>query len=653
MNENDLKWIAVNGLNLNPFNICLSEKLETFHWCADFSGFGEDKADKAQLCIFDVLNRKERPNIIIFCGSSSAPSWYNSLLMGLGLDFKFLSGAKDAVTYFSGELSNLFIISEDVLSDSENNAVLSEMKKNGIVWDLMIVDTSESIDGINPALYTENVGMKADRVLIFAPTPSVYTEAPDCVKTIAEALLNKDADTSAPINADTMRFSMDNPYLNYPDESGKFEEIKPVYYSFSEKALPQNLHIDEMQSGIRYSAGGNIFEEYNLEERKIYLKPSYTRAEAEILKNIDKKLEVFLKVIDPVIHSVGQTAIVYFDTDATLNYVEKILSAIYYDKMSSVAVFTKNSLDTRRLKQWYESDKQRKINVILTKDSLDETFGVYSPITHIINYELPDNPIILQQRFMRRGLMGGENPEFVIFADENGLFDSRILTKVLPGNLYKAFRHNLAGENILFRVRGMDGMIAAMLKDIKYIADYTGAVGSSFDVISRFKNDYNIPAARNLTTAAKTNEYSIKKLGLLVDALGVRDIMAEKEIDGDALKATLSAKLDEIKNGFTYFDNSMKLCTVPRHHSENEEYKKFAGYLSGNPYINGCENAKSKLKEMADGKDGYPYLKSSLTGLSDYMKTPVIYNIWCYLHKELKIGGSYEEMIKAYNEGVI
>lgn len=653
MNENDLKWIAVSGLELNPFNICLSEKLENYGWCVDFSGFGEGKTDKAQLCIFDVLDRKDRPNIMIICSSASSPSWYNSMLMGLGLDFKFLSGAKDAVTYFSTELSNLFIVSEDVLSDSENNAVLNEMKKSAIIWDLMIVDTSENIDGITPSLYTENIGMKAERVLVFAPTPSAYTEAPDCVKEIVTALLNKETDVSAPINADTMKFSMDTPYLNYPDESRTFAEIKPVYYSFSEKTIPQNLHIEEMQSGIRYSAGGNVFEEYNLEERKIYLKPSYTRADAEILKNTDKKLEAFLKVIEPVMASNDKTAIVYFDTDATLNYVEKILRAIYYDKANSIAVFAKNSFDTRRLKEWYESVKSQRIRVVLAKDNLDETFGVYCPITHIVNYELPDNPVLLHQRFMRRGLMGGANPEFVIFADENGIFDSRILTKVLPGNLYKAFRRDLAGENVLFRIRGMDAMIADMLKDIKYIADYTGAVGSSFDVISRFKLEYNIPAVRNLTTAAKTNEYSIKKLGLLVNALGVRDIVAEKEINKDALTSAVSAKINEIKNGFTYFDESMALKTVPRHYCENDEYKKFAGYLSGNPYLKGVKTAKAKLKEMTSGKDGFVYLKSELNNLSDSMKTPVIYNIWRYWHKELGLGGSYEEMIKAYNEGVI
>ena len=69
--------------------------------------------------MFDVINRKEKPNILIVCSGSSCPSWYTSLLMGQGLDFKFLSGARDAVMYYSKELSNLFIVSEEVLADAE------------------------------------------------------------------------------------------------------------------------------------------------------------------------------------------------------------------------------------------------------------------------------------------------------------------------------------------------------------------------------------------------------------------------------------------------------------------------------------------------------------------------------------------------------
>ena len=97
----------------------------------------------------------------------------------------------------------------------------------------------------------------------------------------------------------------------------------------------------------------------------------------------------------------------------------------------------------------------------------------------------------------------------------------------------------------------------------------------------------------------------------------------------------------------------MVLKTVPRHYTENDEYKKFSGFLSGNPCLVGRDRAKEKLKEMAGGKNEFVYLKGELAGLSDSMRAAVLYNIWRCWHKEMNVGGSYEEMIKAYNEGVI
>ena len=58
-------------------------------------------------------------------------------------------------------------------------------------------------------------------------------------------------------------------------------------------------------------------------------------------------------------------------------------------------------------------------------------------------------------------------------------------------------------------------------------------------------------------------------------------------------------------------------------------------------------------KEMTGGKNEFVYLKGELAGLSDSMRAAVLYNIWRCWHKEMNVGGSYEEMIKAYNEGVI
>lgn len=651
MNENDLKWISVSALAPEPAHIALSEKMEKFGWCVDFSGFGEGKAKKAQLCVFDALSRSEKPNVLIISPSGFVQSWYNALLMGLGVDFKLVSGAKNAVAYFSKELSNLFIVSEDVLNDSANS-VFEEMQKSGVVWDLMIVDASGNAEGMNAQLYTEKIGMKSEKLLVFAPYPALYTESPAPVNDIVKALLNKEPDGIADITPAIFAFSDNSPYLNCPKKADS-ADINIVRYSFDEQLIPDKLKMPEQRSDGRYIHGGNIFEEYDIEARKIYLRPSYTRVEAEVLKNTDQKLGAFMKLIDPIMNSSDRAAIVYFDSDATLNYVEKILSAVYYDKTAEIMTCTKNLFDVRRLKQWYEAVDGRTVRIVLASDNLDETFGLYSRVTDIINYELPDNPAVFHQRYMRRGLLGGDKPSFTIFIDENGCFDSRILEKTLVGNLYKAFHRDVPTDNILFYIDGVEKMIADMLLDIKYISDYTGAVGSSFDVISRFKNEYNIPAERSLTTAARTHEYSKNKLSLLASAFGVTELLAEKDVDKEALLTAVTNKISEIRGGFTAFDEKMNLKTIDNAAVYNDGYKKLEAHVDGCPYILNAEKARKKLDGMIGASESFPYMKGETSGLSDIMTACVLYNAWLYLHKEKGKGGSYAQFIKAYNEGVI
>ena len=190
------------------------------------------------------------------------------------------------------------------------------------------------------------------------------------------------------------------------------------------------------------------------------------------------------------------------------------------------------------------------------KDEAVELFPLYSPITHIISYELPDHPAVLQQRYKRRALVGGKTPEFIFFCDTEGLFDGRVLKKALAGNLYKAFRRELPCENILLRIEGIEQILTDLLIDVKYIADYTGSVGSSFDVISRFKSDYMIPAERNLTTAARTHEYAAHKLSVLAAMLGVSALAEAKETDKAALLAAVTEKVNALRGGYASSDTT-------------------------------------------------------------------------------------------------
>ena len=98
MNANDIKWITSGNLEHNPFYFSIPEKLDKFGFCIDMSGYGEGKTDKAQMCIIDTANKKEKPNILIVCPDGCKESWYLCLLKGVGMDFKFVNSAHDAVT---------------------------------------------------------------------------------------------------------------------------------------------------------------------------------------------------------------------------------------------------------------------------------------------------------------------------------------------------------------------------------------------------------------------------------------------------------------------------------------------------------------------------------------------------------------------------
>ena len=655
MNANDLKWITSGNLEHNPFYFSIPEKLDKFGYCIDMSGYGEGKADKAQLCILDAANKKEEPNILIICPDGCKESWYLNLLKGVGLDFKFVNAAHDAVTFFSAETSNLMLLDEKVLAEGEGSA-FDPIRKSGILWDLVIIDGAGAVDGMIPSLYTENFGMKTNRLLIFAPYPSEYTTAPDGIKDIVKALMSDSAKAAAVdslvLDENMMKFTMDSPLVNYPKEEDGDSHLRIERYAFPEADIPQTLHIEDQ--GGRYSHGGNVFEEYNLPERSIYQKPSFTRSDAETLKNKDKKLAKFLEVIDGIMNSDDKTAIVYFKSEATIDYIEKILTSIYYDKTGSILFLEKASFDARRMKQWYETVPSRRVKVVLTVDKLSESIGIYSPITHIINYELPDSPVELQQRYKRRGVSpSGTQPEFIIFMDDNKLFDSRVLGKALAGNLYKAFRMNVPSENILFSVEGIEDILVDIIADIKYVADYTGAVGSSFDIISKFRQDYNVPAARQLTTAARTHEYAERKLKTLASALGAADMVEDKDLDKEALKGKILQTVRMIRSGYAYFDKDMSIKAVPRGTAQTKEFKEFAGYLDGNPFNLGLKNARDELKKAVSGKNEFVYIKDAIMQIPDTLKPAVLYNIWIYWHKTLGIGGSYAEFIKAYNEGVI
>lgn len=663
MNENSIKWISCSALDMTPLNLSLLEKVNKFGYALVLDEFGSDISTKAQLCIHDVLMNKEKPNILIITSPKLMHAWYKSLLLGLGVDFKFVAGSKNAIMYFSKDISNLYIMSDDSLDKESGNKVVGEMRNSDMVWDLIIIDTSLFIDGVNVSLYTENLKTKAEKLIVFSPVPAFYSENCDEIKKLVSSLLSNVERAltveNVKINEDIVGFSLDTPVMKYYSENAYGESYKRhvtvVEYEFDKNLLSPSKRLDDVQTGIpHYIHGGNLFEEYGLDERKLYQKQNYSAQELDKLRSVDKKLDAFLTKIDAMLQTKGNTAIVYFVTEASIDYVKKALYSLYPHKKDMICILKSEVYDTDLILNNYEGvSKTEEPRIVLATDLLGEKCLNVKKLTHIYNYELPDAPVYLEYRYARRGVQKTDSPEFIVFMDKNKQFDSRVLGKSIGSNIYKSFRKKVPSKSVWFSIPGIHSVLADMLIDLKYISGYTGEVGSSFDVISRFRSEYNIPAEIELPTAAKAHDYASKKLEILGKAFDVTALLSEKNVDADKLRAVLADKIDQFKRGFVYFDDDMTLRVISGEMLFNDEYKFFCTTITDNPCMKGLKNAVDHLDTLAGGGRGYPYIKNDTSQLTDALLPSVLYNIWRYWKTERGISRSFVEFIKMYNEGVI
>lgn len=661
MNDNSIKWISLYGMNLNAHNLSLPQRLDRFGYGIVLDEFGTDKATKAQICIFDELEGREKPNILVICPPQLVHSWYKSLLVELGVDFKFVTGSSDTSLFFSEEISNLYIMSDEVLREN-GGETLKALNSSGIVWDLMIIDAALAVDGVKADLYTQNAFIKANKLIIFAPFPSAYNEKPDGIKKIVKSLL-ADREKAAeidnfPVDATVLDFSLDTPFMKYYDDSSfdNNAKVTVIPYKIEKKYIPSNKRINDISTGVpHYVYGGNIFEEYSIDERKLYLRNVYSAENLKKLRVIDTKLDAFLKKTDDILKDSGNTIIVYFDSYNTVDYIYKALCSVYSDNTDMIKVQKGDLFDIQWVMQSFEAGKnRRRPRIILATDYLNEKCSVVEKITHIINYELPANPAVLQQRYKRRGFVKSDNPEFILFKDENGRFDSRILGKALAGNVYKAYRQDIPTKNIMMYIPQIDEMLADMLIELKRVAGRSTEVGGAgIDLIAKFAADYNVPAELKLAPGAKAHEYTTRKLEAIKKAFGVDALINSIETDKKELVQAISAKTEQLRNGFAFYDEKMTLQVIPDANHKTAEYDTFNSQIAENKYVNGIAEAKKLLDEKLDGADDYPQIREETNGMTDSLLTSVLYNVWKYCTEQKKIYKTYSEFIRKYNEGAI
>lgn len=661
MGIEEIKWISFYGKDTGTINQSFYEKVKKFGYCLVLDEYGSDKASKALLCVLDTISEKQESNILLVCPRHLMHSWYRTMVTKDGVDFKMISGSSRAITYFSEEMSNLYIISDDALKN--NNPLIEKFAEAGLVWDLVIIDAGLHTGGINTQMYLDNIKAKTEKLVVFSPVPSAYEKGYDSVRQLVKGLL-ADSEKAASVDSlafskNTICFNPDEPVMRYYDRevySGSTaRNVVMLNYAFDKDFISNSRKLIDIKTGLPlYQYGGNIFEEYGLEAKHIYTKPSFNITDVMELRAVDKKLDCFLQKLDEVMKLESGKIVIYCVTGSTISYLKKVITALYPNNANLLKIDRGDIFNTDY--DNFTSDAPDNTKIVITVDSIGSINPVLKNYTHIFNYELPDSPVVLEQRAARHGGSDEQSREFILFNDENGLFDSRMLSKVLFGKLYKSLVEGLPGRNVLFDIPCALQLIVSCIKDLQYVCGYTGEVTSCRDIIVQFMGDYNISADIDISTAAKAHEYTAKKLDRIYRAFGIQNSIKDNSTDEKTLKALIKPVLEGFKNSLLFLDENMQIAAVGGDElSEclySEQYNSYKQSVKNGELSSGIRTAQSELKTLIE-ENNQAQLGLSIQELNDLMKMPVLLGAWRYLTDEYMIKNTFRVFMKNYNEGVM
>lgn len=647
----DIKWIPLVGMNLSAANLAAAEKLRKFGFAVNCGEFGSEKLTKAGLCIYDVLQEKDDPNILIITSNSELYGWYRILMTSIGADFKIISGASNALVFFDKSSSNLFIMSRDALS--ANNAV-KEKAGADFLWDLVIIDEEQNIGVPDYAVYEKNIPGKTEKLLINAPFPCSGEDDRAALVSLIKSALD---DASLSSQADDMDFTADEAGLNgdspvmrcfgarsYTPDSGR--NVSFCEYGFDENVISGMRRRVDLRSGLPvYKYGGNIFEEYDCEkEKRLYLKPSYTRSDVEDLRAFDKKLDSFLSLIDELKKDSTNRIMVYCCDKNTLEYLRKALTCLYgNDVRVARSEFSRSEDILRKLRV---DDSTVYPGIILGTDALGAVGEGLDRINCIISYELPESPVMLERRCTRHGSAREAERRFIIFRDKNGMFDSRMLEKVLFPAAAEGFCGELPSRNILFDIPERGKCLNSVVSDLKYIKGYASEIDNCFDLIKKVKCDYVGEGADKISNSRQLVDFAGRMLDKIFKTFGLTAESSEEEISAAA--ENLSGLCSLYRGG-----QIMKLPT--------NTLSALGGTFEGDGYlsqpfaseaVSGLAKAKEHIDVIHSGENFHLMVKQELSALTDCIQYPVLFGIWKYRVREQGSKRSFRDYIKIYNDGI-
>ena len=662
MNTEEIKWISYYGKDISAISCSFHEKLNKFGFCLVLDEYGADKSTKAQISILNTVLEKQTPNILLICPRHLMHSWYRSVVTSNGVDFKMISGSSKAITYFNENMPNTYIIAEEALAS--DNSLMQRFADAGLTWDLVIIDAGLSTSGIKCDLYTEHLRAKTEKLVILSPIPCGYMQSYDEIRGLVKSLLADESKAAAvdsiSFDKKTICFDPDTPVMRYFDKSVYNGEVSRnvtmLEYEFSQDFISNSRRLIDIKTGLPlYAQGGNIFEEYGLEAKKTYTKPSYNVADVQELRDVDKKLDCFLTKLDDVLKGSENRAVVYCVTGSTILYLKKVISALYPNINGLLKIDRGDIFNTRY--DNFTNETRDNARIILTVDKIGSINPQVKNFTHIFNYELPDSPVIFEQRAARHGGKNEQSREFIIFSDKNNLLDSRMLSKVLFGKIYKSIVAGLPGRNVLFDIPNAAQLITNGIRDLQYVCSYTGEVSNCHDVITQFKADYNISPSIDISTAVKTHEYTKLKLDKIYRAFGIENRIKENTTtDEKVLKPMIKEALERFSGSLLYLDEQQHIVALGGAELEeslySEQFRAYKERCTTDDISSGIRAAQKMFENfITDNKNAE--LRLCVNELPDTVKMPVLLNSWRFLTDNFMIQETFRQFMKKYNEGVM
>lgn len=648
MSGNSVKWIPLEGMELTAADLAPAEKLRKFGFSLVCCSFGSGKLTKAGLCIYDVLAEKETPNILVVTSAREIYGWYRILMTGIGADFKVINGAANEIVFFTGDSSNLYLCPPAAL-DAANG--LKTKVPADFQWDLIIVDDEQSLSAPDCRKLSERIPWKSERLLMFTQFPAQNGEERAALSEFVKSTLAEEANASC---ADGLDFTVngvplgyDTPLLLAGDKhicSGALN-VETADYGFDAAFLAGLRRRSDIRTGLpSYKYGGNIFEDYDVEDMKgLYQKSTYTPSDVAELRAVDKKLDCFLNLADKVASDENSRAMIYCCDRNTVDYLRKVLSAMY----------SESRVKTARSELFSNKDILRKLQVddstvypkfVIAMDDISAVGDGLDRITDVFSYELPDSAVLLERRVTRHGTAHEADRRFVFFRDSNKLFDSRMLGKVLYASLPNAFCGDIPARNVLLDIPAKGEYIAELVADLRYAESYASEVDSCYDLIKKVKADYELLGAGNLSNARHLAEFAGKLLAKVCRFYGIEKDSSPEEI---------AAAADKLSGLCQAADGA--LSAVPA-----DMVEKISKSLDADPAaqpfgeeaIAGLEQAKQRVNELHSGSHYHLMIKNDIQSLNDCIQYPVLYNIWKYRVREQDSVRSFRDFIRIYNDGM-